>query len=79
MTVLGREAGKDRNRRFTVLTSGLHCGEGLDLVVNGKVLEGRVEYSDWLGWYWVWEGETGPPYCIPLVLGMTVALPDRKW
>ncbi len=76
VTVLSRESGTERDRRFTVLGSGLHCGEGLDLVVQDKVLKGRVEYSNWLGWYWVWnDREYGTPYMIPLVIGMLVALP----
>lgn len=72
---LDRESGKERDRRFTVQGSGLHCGEGLNLLLQGKVLQGRVEYSDWLGWYWVWEdGDTGPIYRMPLVEGMPVVV-----
>lgn len=31
---------------------GLHCGDGLELWINGHYVPGRVENAPRTGWYW---------------------------
>jgi len=50
--------------------SSLHCGEALEIRVQGHWLRGRVEYDDRLRWYW-----TDNQVMVLLRLGMEA----RQW
>lgn len=50
---LTREPGTERNRRYLVGGVGLHCGDGVEVLVCGNWCKLRVEWSERHGWYGV--------------------------
>lgn len=52
MTWIQGELQPDGSRLAIGDRSGLHCGEGLDLKVQGQWLRGRIEADGNGRWYW---------------------------